>query len=121
MPATSVMTSEQSKVARHRPAPEAHRHRVPTRPAPAAGTPEQSPDAPALALVTTGAHTGCPLLTAEELGVRVAGSVHCGPGPDGDGPTFAEAVEAFAQADGVGAIAACVDAIGTDAIGGNTV
>ncbi|MFD0639492.1 hypothetical protein ACFQ9X_55840 [Catenulispora yoronensis] len=32
MPATSVMTSEQSKVARHRPAPEAHRHRIPPRP-----------------------------------------------------------------------------------------
>ncbi|MFD0639493.1 acetate--CoA ligase family protein [Catenulispora yoronensis] len=67
--------------------------------------------------MTTGAHTGCPLVTAEELGVRVAGSVHCGsggPAGTGTGPTFAEAVEAFAQADGVGAIAACVDAIGTD-------
>ncbi|MFL6110144.1 MAG: acetate--CoA ligase family protein [Catenulispora sp.] len=60
--------------------------------------------------MTTGAHTGCPLVTAEELGVRIAGAIHCGP----DGPTFAEAVEAFAQADGVGAIAACVDGLGTD-------
>ena len=42
----------------------------------------------------------------------MAGWTYCG--PDGDGPTFADTVEAFAQADGVGAIAACVDAIGTD-------
>ncbi|NUR62970.1 MAG: hypothetical protein HOV87_30595, partial [Catenulispora sp.] len=112
MPATSVMTSEQTKAARHRPAPEAHRHRVPARPPQPA---DPAAAGPALALVTTGAHTGCPLVTAEELGVRVVGSVHCGAGPQeagADGPTFAEAVEAFAQADGVGAIAACVDAIG---------
>ena len=110
MPATSVMTTEQTKVTRRRPASEDRRHPVPARPL----TPEIAVGAPALALITTGAHTGCPLVTADELGVPVAGWTYCGPGPDGDGPAFADTVEAFAQADGVGAIAACVDAIGTD-------
>lgn len=108
MPATSVMTTEQTKVTRRRPASEDRRHHVPARPL----DPEPNPGAPAIALVTTGAHTGCPLVTADELGVPVAGWTYCGPGQDG--PAFADTVEAFAQADGVGAIAACVDAIGTD-------
>ena len=108
MPATSVMTTEQIKVTRHRPVSEDRRQHVPARPL----DPDPAPHAPAIALITTGAHTGCPLVTADELGVPVAGWTYCGPGEDG--PTFADAVEAFAQADGVGAIAACVDAIGTD-------
>jgi acetate---CoA ligase (ADP-forming) len=108
MPATSVMTTEQTKVTRRRPASEDRRHHVPARPL----DPEPIAGAPAIALVTTGAHTGCPLVTADELGVPVAGWTYCG--PDGDGPAFADTVAAFAQADGVGAIAACVDAIGTD-------
>ena len=108
MPATSVMTTEQTTVTRHRPVSEDRRHHVPTRSLNA----EPAAGAPAIALITTGAHTGCPLVTADELGVPVAGWTYCG--PDEDGPTFADAVEAFAQADGVGAIAACVDAIGTD-------
>jgi hypothetical protein len=115
MPATSVMTTEQTKVTRRRPASEDRRHHVPPRPR----DPGFPAGAPAIALITTGSHTGCPLVTADELGVPVAGWTYCGPGPDGDGgsaegPSFADTVEAFAQADGVGAIAACVDAIGTE-------
>ncbi|WP_194898838.1 hypothetical protein [Catenulispora pinisilvae] len=104
------MTTEQTTVTRRRPAPEDRRHHVPAR----SWSPQSPSPAPAIALITTGAHTGCPLVTADELGVPVAGWTYCGPGPDGDGPTFADTVEAFAQADGVGAIAACVDVIGTD-------
>ena len=110
MPATSVMTTEQPTVTRRRPASDDRRHPGPAR----SRTPEPAAGAPAIALITTGAHTGCPLVTADELGVPVAGWTYCGPGPDGDGPAFADTVEAFAHADGVGAIAACVDAIGTD-------
>ena len=124
MPATSVMTSEQTTVARHRPAPEAHRHRISARPPQPAdaidpvdpvdpGDPRTA--GPALALVTTGAHPRCPRGTTEERGVRGVGGKRERRAPqesEADEPTFAEAVEAFAQADGVGAIAACVDAIG---------
>ena len=108
MPATGVMTTEQTKVTRRRPASEDRRQHIAARPL----DPDPAPRAPAIALITTGAHTGCPLVTADELGVPVAGWTYCGPGDAG--PAFADTVEAFAQADGVGAIAACVDAIGTD-------
>jgi hypothetical protein len=79
---------------------------------------------PAIALITTGGHTGCPLATAEELGIRISSRVHCADlgsvGRDAAGtasPTFAETVESFAQADGIGSIAACLDAGGNEVDG----
>jgi hypothetical protein len=108
MPATSVMTSGESKVTRQKGTTESLRHHS----TPRAHRPDPDLPGPAIALVTTGGHTGCPLVTAEELGIRVSGWVHCDDQDGSGGPTFADAVEAFAHADGIGSIAACLDSLG---------
>ena len=116
MPATSVMTTSESVTARRtamsEPPSQHADHRV--------HRPDPDLPGPAIALITTGGHTGCPLTTAEELGIRVSGWVHCAAASVADdsgtggpaSPTFAETVESFAQADGIGSIAACLDTLG---------
>src|SRR5438128_413913 len=113
MPATSVMTTSESHVARQKATSEPlHQHSTQR-----VHRPDPDLPGPAIALITTGGHTGCPLTTAEELGIRVSGWVHCedlggadrhsaAPSSGPANPTFAETVESFAHADGIGAIAA---------------
>jgi acetate---CoA ligase (ADP-forming) len=111
MPVSSVLTTAESRTSRGMGAGASpNHHKEPVRHHAAQRVQRADPDLPglAIALITTGGHTGCPLVTAEDLGIHISGWVHC---DDDHGPSFAETVESFAHADGIGAIAACIDRI----------